>query len=216
MKQFCLAALASVGLLFGGLAVTPAQAADLGGDCCADLEERIAELEATTARKGNRKVSLTITGFVAQQVLFWDDGQEANAYVQGLGLTIGGSQFNFVGSAQINSDWSAGYVLHIETNDSDPLLATNQDNDDGVNVAIFIVESKWYLQSKTFGKISVGKMNQASDNAAILPDASGTLLQSNWVIYEGAGYFANVNGARVPIAGGTLTYGDLVTVRRLV
>ncbi len=32
-------------------------AADLGGDCCADLEERIAELEATTARKGNRKVS---------------------------------------------------------------------------------------------------------------------------------------------------------------
>ncbi|MBN9281890.1 MAG: porin, partial [Hyphomicrobium denitrificans] len=38
------------------------QAADLGGDCCADLEQRIAELEATTATKGNRKVSLTISG----------------------------------------------------------------------------------------------------------------------------------------------------------
>ena len=36
--------------------VTSASAADLGGNCCADLEERIAELEATTARKGNRKV----------------------------------------------------------------------------------------------------------------------------------------------------------------
>ena len=34
----------------------PAKAADLGGDCCADLEERVAELEATTARKGNKKV----------------------------------------------------------------------------------------------------------------------------------------------------------------
>ncbi len=30
------------------------------GNCCADLEERVAELEATTARKGNRKVSLTL------------------------------------------------------------------------------------------------------------------------------------------------------------
>jgi hypothetical protein len=30
-----------------------AKAADLGGSC-ADLEERVAELEATTARKGNR------------------------------------------------------------------------------------------------------------------------------------------------------------------
>lgn len=39
-------------------------AADLGGNCCADLEERIAELEATTARKGNRKVSLTSHGWV--------------------------------------------------------------------------------------------------------------------------------------------------------
>src|SRR4029077_2058614 len=42
----------------------PAKAADLGGDCCADLEERVAELEATTARKGNKKVSVQIYGKV--------------------------------------------------------------------------------------------------------------------------------------------------------
>lgn len=65
-------------LLFG---VTGAGAADLGGDCCAELEERVAELEATTARKGNRKVSLTISGSVNEAVLFWDDGSESNAYV---------------------------------------------------------------------------------------------------------------------------------------
>ena len=28
------------------IAAAPARAADLGGDCCADLEERIAELES--------------------------------------------------------------------------------------------------------------------------------------------------------------------------
>jgi hypothetical protein len=51
-----LAIAAAAGLLAaaaGGYA-TQAVAADLGGNCCADLEERIAELEATTARKGNR------------------------------------------------------------------------------------------------------------------------------------------------------------------
>ena len=37
-----------------GVLSTGAYAADLGGDCCADLEERVAELEATTVRKGNR------------------------------------------------------------------------------------------------------------------------------------------------------------------
>ena len=49
--------------LYGGHSA-PAFAADLGGDCCADLEERVAELEATTVRKGNRKVSLSISGQV--------------------------------------------------------------------------------------------------------------------------------------------------------
>ncbi len=57
-----------------------AQAADLGGNCCADLEERIAELEATTVRKGNRKVSLTLSGQVSQSLMCWDDGAEANTY----------------------------------------------------------------------------------------------------------------------------------------
>ena len=53
--------LSAAAMLIGGWAM-PAAAADLGGNCCADLEERIAELEATTARKGNRKVSLTDFG----------------------------------------------------------------------------------------------------------------------------------------------------------
>jgi len=74
MKKYSLGALVAAGLLAGGLSAGSASAADLGGNCCADLEERIAELEATTARKGNRKVSLTISGWVAQQVVGWDDG----------------------------------------------------------------------------------------------------------------------------------------------
>jgi hypothetical protein len=64
--------LAAVGLFVGG--VPSAKAADLGGDCCADLEERVAELEATVARKGNRRVSLTISGQVSTMIMAWDAG----------------------------------------------------------------------------------------------------------------------------------------------
>ena len=42
-----IAILAAAGLT---LNISSASAADLGGNCCADLEERVAELEATTAR----------------------------------------------------------------------------------------------------------------------------------------------------------------------
>ena len=59
-----LALLTASGMMFA----MPANAADLGGNCCADLEERVADLEATTVRKGNRKVSLQLYGQVSQSV----------------------------------------------------------------------------------------------------------------------------------------------------
>ncbi len=81
-------------------ATRAADAADLGGDCCADLEERIAELEATAVRKGNRKVSLTITGYVTKQIMFWDDGVERNAYISDIGPTQA-TNFRLTGAAAI-------------------------------------------------------------------------------------------------------------------
>ena len=130
MKKSSLSALVAAGLLAGGLSAGSASAADLGGNCCADLEERIAELEATTARKGNRKVSLTISGWVGEQVMYWDDGSEQNTYVTGLGSTLA-SHFKFTGQATISPGWSAGYVIHVEAMDCEladdqPVLAAQR------------------------------------------------------------------------------------------
>src|SRR5688500_11445963 len=70
-----------VAMLVGSGAIAHADGLPRGGSCCADLEERVAELEATTARKGNRKVSLTISGQVTTQLMAWDNGIDSDTYI---------------------------------------------------------------------------------------------------------------------------------------
>src|SRR6187401_3324507 len=91
---------AAAGFFVGGVAVPSAKAADLGGDCCADLEERVAELEAATARKGNRRMSLTVSGQVTRVVLWYDDGKDSKTYY-GLDNTNSSSRFIFNGSTRV-------------------------------------------------------------------------------------------------------------------
>lgn len=194
MKKQSLSALAAAGLLAGGLSVTSASAADLGGNCCADLEERIAELEATTARKGNRKVSLTISGWVAEQVVWWDDEYESNTYVGGIGTTLA-TNVKFTGQATIVPGWTAGYVVHIEADGSDSLLMIDQNtatgatvyNNSGTNY-VQALQSYWFIKSESLGKLSVGLQSQASDNTAILVDGSGSLVPANYVPFEWGGF----------------------------
>lgn len=231
MTKFRLSPLVAVGVLAGGLA-TSASAADLGGNCCADLEERIAELEATTARKGNRKVSLTITGFVAQQLLFWDDGVESNVYITDLGSTTLGSHVKFTGQAAIAPGWSAGYTINLEAVQNDS-LAASQDRDNGLfpnaqsivaNGAaspIDIESSFWFVKSDQYGKVSLGKQSSAADNQAILVDASGSLITANYVLYDvnafGIRLRNSATGAYIPGSSGAggLTWGNFASCATL-
>lgn len=212
MNKYSLSALLAAGLLAGSFA-TGAQAADLGGDCCADLEERVAELEATTARKGNRKVSLTVSGFVAQQVLIWDDGEESNVYVTDTGSVSIGTHFAFSGKAQINSEWSAGFLIKIEAMNNDS-LTVGQNSDEGPNamrilqgggLGVLGLESAyWFLKSERVGRVSVGQQSSAADNQAILPDGSGSLVQANYVLYDVNGFTTRANGIYTGFGWGAL------------
>lgn len=209
MNKYSMGALVAAGLLMGGLTAGSASAADFGGNCCADLEERIAELEATTARKGNRKVSLTISGWVAEQVMWWDDGFESNVYVGGIGTTLA-SHFKITGQATISPGWTAGYVLHIEAFSNEP-LAWNQNTPDAVFGGIGLLQSFWFVKSDHLGKVSVGKQSHASDNTAILVDGSGSLVPANWVLFDNAGFFLRTAGGGTVAngGGGDATWGDL-------
>ena len=138
----------------------PAMAADLGGDCCADLEERIAELEATTVRKGHRNVKLEISGWVNTSVLFWDDGEEQNIYV--VDNIADRTRVRFRGSAKVNSDVEAGFLLEIgaRRGRNDRVSA---DDDEGAGNGIDLRHSAWWLGSRTLGRVTVGQTSQSSD-----------------------------------------------------
>jgi len=164
------ALLLAAGLLVSGYAVGPAKAADLGGgSCCGDLEERVAELEATTARKGNRVVSLQIYGQVNRGLMIWDDGTNSDAYVVDNDVT--GSRFGLLGKATMAPGWTVGYNLEFGV--SDALSSQVDQNNDEVGAAatassvgsetLNIRLANWYIESTRLGRLTVGQASTASD-----------------------------------------------------
>jgi hypothetical protein len=212
---------AALGLTLGGFAfkATPAQAADLGGDCCADLEERVAELEATTVRKGNKKVSVTISGWVVKSMNFWDDGDEDHFVVGDKDYDLG-TRFAITGSAQIAPGWSGGYNMTINTWGATFGTGSNQINDLATAVggqndfgAIATLYSYIYIKSDTLGTLNWGTLSPASDNPAVLADISGTVIESNGVWFEGPGFFLRAKGASNTLS--PLTFGNFITCQGL-
>ena len=195
--------LATAALIAAFLPMSAVQAAGLGGSCCADLEERIAELEATAVRKGNRKVSLTISGYVAEQLTYWDDGQESNAYLWGMGPTQA-THFKLNGQAVIKPGLTAGYTLRLQNLDPNPFLL-NQKTDEA-NGGLGVQMSYWYLASAEFGKIAVGLNAQAAKSAVMFTDQSGTQIIANYVLFDGAGFFLRNNGALSNVTWGQLGF----------
>ena len=180
-----------------------AQASDLDGSCCADLEERIAGLEAMTARKGNRKVSLTISGYVTKQIMFWDDGADSDACISDIGPTQA-TNFRMIGEAKIAPGWTAGYLIRIQdlSDNSMGLSQVVSRVDQGLSTLM----SYWYLASKDLGKVRVGKNALASKSAAMFTDLSGTQVIANYVLFDGGQFFLRRDGQLLKLTWGDFGY----------
>lgn len=183
----------SIAVLAAACVSSAASAADLGGNCCADLEERIAELEATTVRKGNRKVSLQISGTVAHSVMWWDDGRQSDMYIGDIGTLT--SRWRFAGNAKINAAVTAGFTYEFSAI-SNSLSAANQLNggDDlgtsgncnqaavgavapGTNNnsgCAHLRDSTVWLRHNQLGMVKIGYGSTATDNL-ILIDLGGAV-----------------------------------------
>src|SRR5262245_53879686 len=189
---------AALGLALGGFAfkATPARAADLGGDCCADLEERVAELEATTVRKGNKKVSVTLSGWVVKSMNFWDGGfsgfDTTGRKIDHDGFAVGdkdydlATRFAITGSATIAPGWSGGINITmtatseyfgVYANQIDEFNSVHSFNYGSTFGTINTLYSYIYIKSDTYGTLNWGHLSPASDNPAVLADISGTVIE---------------------------------------
>ena len=186
-----MAIVAAAGTMMTGTAF----AADLGGDCCADLEERVAELEATTARKGNRKVSLTISGQVNRTMMYWNDGGRSNTYF-GLDNTNTSSRFALTGSAKITPTFSAGYNILIEMSDKGRSIQTGQRSEDGNSKfaapnsaggdhALAARDVNVWLESSQLGRLTVGRLTGSGPVGVI--DLGGISVVAPAAVLTGSG-----------------------------
>jgi hypothetical protein len=199
---------AAAGLFVGGIALTPAQAADLGGDCCADLEERVAELEATTVRKGNRKMSVKLSGQVNTALMFWDDGDESNVYV--VDNDHSGTRFRITGDANWKPGWKIGFALEYEYQDEASNSVTANDDDAG-QADFEVRQSHWWVKSDKLGKLTVGQLSSASDATSEV-NLSGATVASGTLLNLTGASFALVNNANQTTPTGlrdaTVTWGN--------
>ena len=155
IKKTALWVVAALGIGFLILLMaSQSQAADLGGNCCADLEERIAELEATTARKGNRKVSLTVYGQVNAALLYVDAGDYQNTTVNQNGVDE--SYVGFSGAGRINNDLTAGYTIEIDLHQLGLINLPIE------NTKPTVRQSYWWVKSEALGKLAVGRQAMAT------------------------------------------------------
>lgn len=152
-------------IVFLGSVLTAAplasRAADLGGGCCADLEERIAELEATAVRSGNRAVTLNVSGQINQAILLWDDGEDRDSYV--VTNTNSNDRLRFDGSARISPDLRAGYFMEFNFGLDSSSRADQQQAGFGSDEPR-LRQNLWYFDSKKFGALTMGYGSPSTDD----------------------------------------------------
>lgn len=188
--------------------------AGLGGSCCADLEERVAELEATTVRKGNRRVSLTLSGWVARSLLYWDDGFDSDLYSVDNGLNS--SRFRMTGGAKILADVQAGFLMEMDIRIGARSNQVNQIDDDGFSGSggilggsalgdgiggagdsvIGLRQANWWLDSKSLGRLTVGRMTTPTHGISTIDLSNASVvITSDPGQYQSAFFMRNGIGA---------------------
>lgn len=149
-------------------------AADLGGNCCADLEERIADLEATTARTTNKgKVRVEVAGVVNEAIIVWGDGILGKANSAVIPNGVNPSRFAFMASSNLGHGYSAGATFSIYVGQWDALTGSGMLGGTQANgqSTVAVREASAFI-STSWGKLTLGKTAQATYKIADQSEAN--------------------------------------------
>ena len=118
---------------------------------------------------GNKKITLAVSGQVNRAMNFADDGRRTKYY--NVDNDASNSRVRFVGTGEFSEDLTLGTKIEvaIAPNESSQV---SQDNEESGNFFDQRYVEGW-VDSKRFGKLSLGKGDSASNNTAEV-DLSGT------------------------------------------
>jgi predicted porin len=143
---------------------------------------------------GQDRVKLTISGLVHRAVNVAYDGDKTKIYH--VDPVAANSRFRLVGSAEVTDDIEIGTEIEVGVAPNSSERVSQDNEDAGDKFDLRIVEAA--LDSKRYGKLTIGKGSAASDNTAQV-DLSGT----NVVLYSSATH--PVSGLKFVEKDGELT-----------
>jgi hypothetical protein len=183
-------------VIVGGTLPPIASAADFAGDCCADLQQRVAELESNTARKGDRTISLTIEGQVDKIIMWWDDGLSSKTYY-GVENRNSSTRFSILGATNVTSATKIGFEIMLDNKSASSASLTQWDADGKNNSLITPLAAPSFagnnadnyfaaarrmvvwLEDAKLGRISLGRYDMAGAVSTIDLAGIGAAANAN-------------------------------------
>ncbi len=150
----------------------------------------------TAMAEDEEEAKWSISGWINEGVLSWDDGVDSGlSQLSDNGTTLG-SRITLAGSAKVSEGLTAGFEVILEPlSVSTPLIFSNQDGIKGTNGADIGVLGSSAHFGGSWGKITIGLQSMPTDNIAVLADPSLTLWSGISPVFRGNGFFIRGLGA---------------------
>jgi predicted porin len=175
----------------------------------ADLDLRMAELEATATRKGTSTSTLQIYGQINRAFLYWNDGFTDK--VSGADNSTSSSRIGFMGQKSLRPGLAAGYRLELGLTAaaSDRLwntLDVTTAHRPGESNDLEVRQAYWFVSNERMGRLSVGHQSPATDDLTII--TLGSQMNDAAVHYNNAFHIRLDHPALGPIFS-DLRWGQL-------
>lgn len=165
------------------------------GVCLVAACALLSTLQTATAEE-EEKAKWSISGWINEGLLSWDDGVDSGlSQLSDNGTTLG-SRITLAGSAKVSKGLTAGFEVILEPlSVSTPLIFSNQDGIKGTNGADIGVLGSSAHFGGSWGKITIGLQSMPTDNIAVLADPSLTLWSGISPVFRGNGFSIRGLGA---------------------